>query len=266
MSGYAYLGMARLREIARKHGCTITHAPVDIQAVFAASGVTPPATQSLGRRAYRIADMQRWAKRRNLPLNVTPLHWPVSGALAAKYIVASETLAHRSSDMSAAVLAAVWARDLDISSEPVLMQLAQEIGIDAPELQKLAAESRTAAVTERLTQQALALQLFGSPTYVLGGDIFFWAGPPRFSRGCTDRGQKLARLLRELSAAPHSKRSAYVTVQESFRQDTESARLFLRPTRLPGAARARLLCRGGYRRRRHAAADCRNRRHARHVP
>jgi 2-hydroxychromene-2-carboxylate isomerase len=64
ISGYAYLGIAALREMAARHGCSLVHAPVDIQAVFVASGVTPPAVQSEAKKAYRIADMQLARERR----------------------------------------------------------------------------------------------------------------------------------------------------------------------------------------------------------
>ncbi|MDO9442491.1 MAG: 2-hydroxychromene-2-carboxylate isomerase [Beijerinckiaceae bacterium] len=173
MSGYAYLGAAALARMAERHGCVVRHAPVDIQAVFAASGVTPPAVQSAAKKAYRRADMRRWADLRGLPLRETPKHWPAPGALAARYILAAERLAARGGEMSNAVLAACWARDLDIADETVLSGLAREIGVDPQDIAACAHDDVTAQEAAGVTNDAIRLGLFGSPTYVLGEDIFF---------------------------------------------------------------------------------------------
>lgn len=173
MSGYAYLGAAELARIADRHGCVVRHAPVDIQAVFAASGVTPPAVQSAARKAYRRVDMRRWADWRGLPLREAPKHWPAPGALAARYILAAERIASRGGQMSEAVLAACWARDLDIADETVLARLARELGLDADELAATAHDEATAQAAAGHTEDAIRLGLFGSPTYVLGEQIFF---------------------------------------------------------------------------------------------
>lgn len=173
MSGYAYLGVAALEALAERHGCVVEHAPVDIQAVFAASGVTPPAVQSETKNAYRRADMRRWADHRGLPLRETPKYWPAPGAQAARHILAAEDLAARGGAMTRAVLSACWARDLDIADAEVLAMLAEEIGLDPRDLRELAQDERTKGQAEARTNEAIRLGLFGSPTYVIGDAIFF---------------------------------------------------------------------------------------------
>jgi 2-hydroxychromene-2-carboxylate isomerase len=173
MSGYAYLGVAALEELAERHGCVVKHAPVDIQAVFAASGVTPPAIQSDTKKAYRRADMRRWADLRGIPLRETPKHWPAPGARAARFILAAETTAARGGAMTRAVLSACWARDLDIADEDVLTSLAEEIGLDPARTRDAAAGQDADRLADSLTADAIRLGLFGSPTYVLGDRIFF---------------------------------------------------------------------------------------------
>lgn len=173
MSGYAYLGIAALREMAARHGVDIVHAPVDIQAAFSAAGVTPPAIQSPAKKAYRAKDMMRWARRRGLPLNPQPQIWPVAGALASNFIIAAESVSRSGAEMSEAVLAAVWARDLDIAKEETLVRLTDECGLDVAAISQAANEASTQSLANQYTADALALGLFGSPTYAFAGEIYF---------------------------------------------------------------------------------------------
>lgn len=173
ISGYAYLGIAALREMAASYGCSLVHAPVDIQAVFAASGITPPAVQSEAKKAYRTADMQRWALRRGLPVRAKPKYWPANGALASRYIIAAGDLSGDRGAMAQAVLEAVWSRDLDIADESVLLQLCDNLGLDSAAMKQVALSSQTLEAAQKHTNDAIALRLFGSPTYFLRDQIFF---------------------------------------------------------------------------------------------
>ena len=69
-----------------------------------------------------------------------------------------------------AVLAAVWARDLDISSADTLKQLADEIGVSADTVDgAIAAPDFVAAETDA----AIAAGVFGSPFYAVGDELFW---------------------------------------------------------------------------------------------
>jgi 2-hydroxychromene-2-carboxylate isomerase len=173
MSGYAYLGIAALREMGARYGVHIVHAPVDIQAAFSAAGVTPPAVQSPAKKAYRAKDMMRWAQRRSLPLNPEPQFWPVAGGLASRFIVAAENVSQSGAEMSEALLAAVWTRDLDIAKEETLVRLVDECGLDVASVSQAAKDPATQAMANQYTADALALGLFGSPTYLFAGEIYF---------------------------------------------------------------------------------------------
>ncbi len=173
ISGYAYLGIAALMEMAAKQGCSIVHAPVDIQAVFAASSVTPPAAQSAAKKKYRAADMKRWAARRSLPVNLQPKYWPANGVLAARYIIAAGELSGERGPMAQAVLEATWARDLDIANEDTMQLLSRELGLDANAMKEVASSAQTTGIAQQHTDDAIALGLFGSPTYLFADEMFF---------------------------------------------------------------------------------------------
>lgn len=74
--------------------------------------------------------------------------------------------------LTGAVLKACWAQQRNIADSAVLAQLLGESALDAQRL----ADSRSSAVQahyEALTQQAIAANVFGSPSYVIDGEIFW---------------------------------------------------------------------------------------------
>jgi 2-hydroxychromene-2-carboxylate isomerase len=172
-SGYAYLGHARVRAIARAHGAAIQWRPVDILKVFAAGGSTAPAKQSPQRNAYRKQDIVRWATAAGIPINTEPKFWPTDTLPACRLIAAAIAAGEDPADLIGGCLAAVWARDLQIADPEVLYQLAAEAGLDALALAERAAGPEAAALVEAYTAEAIEKGVFGSPTYVIGDDVFF---------------------------------------------------------------------------------------------
>ncbi len=172
-SGFAYLGHDRLIRIAAENGASILWRPVDIAKVFAESGTTSPAKQSPVRLAYRRMDMARYAKALGLPLNAVPPFWPVNTIPACRMIIAAERSGADTAAYIGAVFQATWTRDMDASASATLMLLANELGLDGERLARIADSPETADTLERYTAEAVAAGVFGSPTYVIDGELFW---------------------------------------------------------------------------------------------
>jgi 2-hydroxychromene-2-carboxylate isomerase len=172
-SGFAYLGHDRLCRIAAEHGASILWRPVDIAKVFAESGTTSPAKQSPVRLAYRRADMARCAEALGLALNAKPPFWPVDTIPASLAIIAAESSGADPAAYIGAVFRAVWTRDLNIAAPETLMHLAEELGLDGAALARLAATPDIAGMLDGYTAEAVAAGVFGSPTYAIGGELFW---------------------------------------------------------------------------------------------
>jgi 2-hydroxychromene-2-carboxylate isomerase len=70
-SAYAYLGSAKLMEIAAAAGATIIHKSNDLRKVVPAAGSTPTSERSKGHRAYFFGrEINRWSEERNSPVVV----------------------------------------------------------------------------------------------------------------------------------------------------------------------------------------------------
>ncbi len=171
MSGYAYLGHARLLALVSQTGTSIRYHPLDMARVFAAAGSFPPAKYPDIRQKHRKADMARWAAAFDLPFNETPAFWPAPMQLACEVIMAAD--AADQGQVTGAILSAVWVQNLNISVPKDVATALVSAGLD-PE--PLFQSAETDVVKERAeveTQKAIEKGVFGSPTYVLGDDWFF---------------------------------------------------------------------------------------------
>ena len=173
-SPWSYLGHQRLCELAQRHGATLRLRPVNLGEVFPVSGGLPLAKRAPQRQAYRLVELQRFSAWLKLPLNLQPRFFPVAGDDAARLIIAVDRQEGTPAALAlaGAIMAAVWVQERDIASAAELAALLAEQGLPAQRLD----EARSPAVAEtyeHYTRQAIAAGVFGAPSYVLDGEIFW---------------------------------------------------------------------------------------------
>ena len=175
VSPFTYLGHERFVAIAERHGVSIDVKPVDLGPVFAASGGLPLKQRAPQRQAYRLVELGRWSKHLGLPLNLQPRHFPVPPALASKWILAalSQQGASGALKLTGVLLRAVWSEERNIAEAETLAAIASEQGFDAKSLAERAAAADIGERYDALTQEAIARQIFGAPTYIYRGEPFW---------------------------------------------------------------------------------------------
>lgn len=173
-SPWTYLGHQRLVQIAKAAGATVRVMPMDLGQVFPISGGLPLGKRAPQRQAYRLVELTRFSESLNLPLNLHPKFFPVAGDPSAKLIIAVDM--HLGADaalaITGALLSAVWREERDIADTATLAALLNEQQLDAACL----ALSNTPEVQARYdsyTQNAIDAQVFGAPSYVIDGDMFW---------------------------------------------------------------------------------------------
>jgi 2-hydroxychromene-2-carboxylate isomerase len=171
-SPWTYLGHQRFTEIARRHGSKVEVKPMDLGAIFPQSGGLPLGKRAPQRQAYRLIELGRWKAHLGVPLNVHPKYFPVDGTLAALAIVAAAPSgAEAQMRLTGAILRAVWADELNIADPATLRAAAAKASLDGDRL--LAEAPHARARYDALTQEALARGVFGAPTYVYRGELFW---------------------------------------------------------------------------------------------
>nr|WP_259371897.1 2-hydroxychromene-2-carboxylate isomerase [Caldimonas mangrovi] len=174
-SPYAYLGHERFWNMARQAGATVRVRPVDLGGkVFPVSGGLPLSKRAPQRQAYRLVELRRFSEHLGLPMNVEPRYFPVAGDDAAKLIIAVEMKEGTEAAMkiAGAVMRAVWEQERNIADESVLATLLAENGMPAARLE----DAHSQAAHERYetsTEEAIAAGVFGAPTYVIEGELFW---------------------------------------------------------------------------------------------
>jgi 2-hydroxychromene-2-carboxylate isomerase len=160
-SPWTYLGHARFSEIARKAGARVNAKPVDYGVVFPQSGGLPVARRAPQRQTYRLVELARWSEHLGLPLVAQPKYFPVNGNPAAELICGAPP--EKRMAVAGDLLAAMWRDDRNLADPMLLQEVALRHGVTGEG--KAAYEANTA--------EALALGVFGAPTYVYRGEHFW---------------------------------------------------------------------------------------------
>ena len=173
-SPWTYLGHARFMALARAAGARVVPMPADLGRVFPVSGGLPLAKRAPQRQAYRLVELRRFADHLGLSLNVKPAHFPVPADDAARLLIAVD--AHDGTDAAMAlagtVMRGVWADERNIAEITTLEQMLVEHGLPPARLDDAGAP----AIQERYdahTQKAIDHGVFGAPTYVIDGEMFW---------------------------------------------------------------------------------------------
>jgi len=174
VSPWAFLGHARFVELLRESGASVSVRPVDFGAIFPASGGLPLAKRAPQRQAYRLVELKRFADALQVPLNPQPAFFPVPADPAALLIVAASERegAGAALDLAGRFGTAVWVEQRNIGDDATRRAIVAEAGLP-DDLLARAAVPEIAQRYAAYTQQALDAGVFGAPSYVIDGEIFW---------------------------------------------------------------------------------------------
>jgi 2-hydroxychromene-2-carboxylate isomerase len=173
-SPWTYLGHARLVALAKKYGANITIKPMDLGKIFPISGGLPLPKRAPQRQLYRLAELARFRDHLKLPLNIQPAYFPVAGDPAARVIIAVREVDGQDAAVAygGKILSAVWADERNIADVDTLKLMLTECGLPTTRYEESLAES-VQALYDADTQTAIDTQVFGSPTYVIDGELLW---------------------------------------------------------------------------------------------
>lgn len=174
ISPWTYLGDARIRAIAAKHGAEVNVKPMNLGRVFPETGGLPLAKRAPARQAYRMQELKRWRDFLELPLTLEPAFFPASEWPAAGMVIAAKKQGLDCGPLVNGYLSAVWAEDRNIADPATATAIADERGFDGSTL--LAEAERDAGIKatwDTYSDEALAAGVFGAPAYVIGEHVFW---------------------------------------------------------------------------------------------
>ena len=172
-SPWTYLGWQRFAAIAKQAGATVNHFAVDFGKIFPVSGGLPLPQRAPQRQAYRLSELKRWRDFLGIPLTIQPKFFPVNDGLAGHMAIAARRRGLDVSGLSFGFLRAVWVEERNIADPDTLVAIAKAQGMDGAALLADAGSEAVKAERERDNQAAIALQVFGAPTFVIDGELFW---------------------------------------------------------------------------------------------
>jgi 2-hydroxychromene-2-carboxylate isomerase len=173
LSPWAYIGHVAFSDIARAHGCAVAYKPVSLGELFPDTGGQMLGERHPLRQKYRLIELQRWRDRRKLPLHLKPAHWPFDVRLSNCLVIAIVEGGPDPDAFLRRAFPAVWEEQRDLGDPATLVAIADKVGLQGAALIERASDPEIAAIYEKNRDDALDAGVFGSPAYVLDGEVFW---------------------------------------------------------------------------------------------
>jgi len=172
-SPWAYIGHHLFQQIAKAHDLKINYKPVVLVDLFSETGGLPLMKRHPVRQRYRMVELQRWRDKRGLKFHLQPANWPFNARLADGVVIAAVEGGLDPEAYARRAFAAVWEDQINLTDAVTLTKLADEAGLPGKQLVERSSSEEISAIYEQNRQDALAADVFGSPVYVLDGEVFW---------------------------------------------------------------------------------------------
>lgn len=174
-SAFAYIGSARLAAICTAHDCTLRHRPFALSPVVEAAGAPAFRGRSRANVDYYFGrEIERWAEMRGVDIiDHRPTHHDSPLTLSNGMLIAAAEQGGDVDALAHALLQAHWRDDIDLGDPDALARTAKALGIDPAPLLTAALSPHIQAIHDENGREAIARNVFGSPTYFLAGEMFY---------------------------------------------------------------------------------------------
>ena len=172
-SPWAYIGHKPFEDLARSYGLKVNYKPVLLVDLFSETGGLPLAKRHPVRQRYRMVELQRWRDRRGLKFHLQPANWPFNARLADGVVIAAVEAGHDPDSFMQRAFAGVWEDQLNLADPATLVKIADDTGLPGKLLVERSGSDEIGAAYEKNRRDALAADVFGSPGYVLDGEVFW---------------------------------------------------------------------------------------------
>ncbi|MEX2642302.1 MAG: 2-hydroxychromene-2-carboxylate isomerase [Acetobacterales bacterium] len=173
-SPWAYFAGPRFEALLLRHRARADLKPYDFQQVVQQNGGVPLRTRPQARQDYHAVELDRWRRHLGMPLNLKPRFYPPVDNLSAGHtVIAAQQRGLDALRLSHAILRATWAEERDVAQPEVRAAICDENGMPGAELVAAEKSEPVTAEYRRNTEEVAAKGVFGSPTYVFRGELFW---------------------------------------------------------------------------------------------
>jgi 2-hydroxychromene-2-carboxylate isomerase len=170
-STYTYFSVMRLREVEDRTGIGFNWRPFNVRAIMLEQNNRPFVGKPV-KTAYMWRDIERRAVRYGLPVRV-PAPYPLQEFERANRIAIVGEQEGWCADYARATYRRWFQDGLEAGIEPNLSESLREIGQDPTRVIARAESDEIAAALQKATEEAKLLGVFGSPSFVVGRELFW---------------------------------------------------------------------------------------------
>jgi 2-hydroxychromene-2-carboxylate isomerase len=172
-SPWAYIGHKVFCDLVATHGLEVNHKPVVLVDLFSETGGLPLIKRHPVRQRYRMVELKRWRDKRGLSFHLQPKHSPFNPRLADGVVIAAIEAGFDPDPFLKRAFPAVWEEELNLADPGTVAKIADLTGLPGQQLVERSASEAVSAAYEKNRQEAIAADVFGSPVYVLDGEVFW---------------------------------------------------------------------------------------------
>ena len=172
ISPYTYLARTQLDAIAARTGARFRIWPMHLLNLMKIVGNSPTTVLCNNKRNYAGQDIARWCARYHIPFAFNPhiMRGDHSLTLRAALVAQEMNLEDR---YNSAMFSAFWTDAVNVIDGGAVVRYLEAAGLDGSSILAKAEKPEYAKLLESNTQIAADRGVFGSPTFVVGDDLFF---------------------------------------------------------------------------------------------
>jgi 2-hydroxychromene-2-carboxylate isomerase len=171
ISPYTYLARTQLDGIVTRTGARFKMWPMHILNLMKIVGNSPTTVLCNNKRNYAGHDLARWCARYQIPFKLNP-HLRSDHSLTLKGALVAQEM-KLEDQYNGAMFSAFWIDAVNIGDRAELVRHLKAAGLDGDSILTKAEQPEYAKRLESNTQIAADRGAFGSPTSIVGDDIFF---------------------------------------------------------------------------------------------
>jgi 2-hydroxychromene-2-carboxylate isomerase len=173
-SRYSYLAASQMERLERDAGATVRWRPLYSSVLMERRGMDPfrgAPTSGQYEPHYRTRDVTRWANYYGIPFH-DPEREPLDWGRFALAAVAADRLG-AVVPVTKALFDAVFGAGVAPKDDTDLARIATQCGLDEREFRHLLDDPKTQTRHDRTIEDAIAAGVFGVPSFVVEGELFW---------------------------------------------------------------------------------------------
>jgi 2-hydroxychromene-2-carboxylate isomerase len=172
VSPYTYLAQTQLGALKERTDARFRLWPMHLLNLMKQVGNVPTTVLCANKLKYATQDIARWVSRYGVPFQMNPHVFKGDPSLALRGALVAQKQGAEDA-YNRAVFSAFWSEGLDVNDRALLAGRLGAAGLDGKAILKTADEPAYGERLEMNTALAAERGVFGSPTFIVGDDLFF---------------------------------------------------------------------------------------------